>query len=102
MIQNTVKDEYRGRVMSLFTLMLVGTSPVGSFLLGTVAERAGAPVAIAIGGTGCILGAFWVVHRLRILAQREVVSPDLAMTRGDSAVPADETEQTRGETAQVS
>ena len=71
MIQTAVRDEFRGRVMSLFTLMLVGTSPVGSFLMGWMAVRLGAPNATRIAGTTCILGAIWVVHRLRVLARRE-------------------------------
>ena len=75
MIQTTVKDEYRGRVMSLFTLMLVGTSPLGAFVIGVLAERFGAPAATRISGAACILGAIWVVNRLRILAQREAQLP---------------------------
>lgn len=71
MIQTAVQDEFRGRVMSLFTIMLVGTSPVGSFLMGWMAERVGAPNATRIAGIGCILGAVWVVHRLRVLARRQ-------------------------------
>ena len=75
MIQTTVKDEYRGRVMSLFTLMLVGTSPLGAFVIGALAERMGAPAATRISGAACILGAIWVVNRLRILAKREGEGP---------------------------
>jgi MFS family permease len=71
LIQTTMKDEYRGRVMSLFTLMLVGTSPVGSFIMGSVAERIGAPSAVRIAGVICLLGAVWVIHRLRLIARRE-------------------------------
>lgn len=71
MIQTAVLDEFRGRVMSLFTLMLVGTSPVGSFLMGWMGDRLGAPNATRIAGVTCMLGALWVVHRLRVLARRE-------------------------------
>jgi MFS family permease len=72
LIQTTVKNEYRGRVMSLFTLMLVGTSPVGSFIMGTIAERFGAPNAVRIAGIVCLLGAIWVVHRLRVIQRQEI------------------------------
>lgn len=71
LIQTTLKDEYRGRVMSLFTLMLVGTFPVGSFIMGTVGERFGAPNAVRIAGIICLLGAIWVIHRLRVIRLRE-------------------------------
>jgi MFS family permease len=71
LIQTTLKDEYRGRVMSLFTLMLVGTFPVGSFIMGSVGERFGAPNAVRIAGVICLLGAIWVIHRLRVIRRRE-------------------------------
>jgi MFS family permease len=71
MIQTAVRDEYRGRIMSLFTFMLVGTSPAGSFLMGWMADHLGAPNATRVAGVGCILGAVWVVYRLRVLARRE-------------------------------
>jgi MFS family permease len=71
LIQTTVRNEYRGRVMSLFTLMLVGTSPLGSFIMGTIAERFGAPNAVRIAGIICLLGAIWVIYRLRVIQRRE-------------------------------
>jgi MFS family permease len=71
LLQITVLDEYRGRVMSLFTLMLVGTAPVGAFLMGTIAERMGARLATGISGGVCLLGALWVAHRTRAIARRE-------------------------------
>jgi MFS family permease len=48
LIQLTVEDRYRGRVMSLYTLFFVGTSPFGSLLAGAVAQRFGAPVATSL------------------------------------------------------
>jgi hypothetical protein len=57
--------------MSLYTLMFVGTAPLGSFVLGSVAQHFGAPWATRISGTLCILGALWVFHRLRVLARTE-------------------------------
>jgi predicted MFS family arabinose efflux permease len=71
LLQITTLDEYRGRVMSLYTLMLVGTAPLGSFLMGVVAERAGARVATGISGAACLIGAGWLALRLRAAARRE-------------------------------
>lgn len=71
LVQITVLDEFRGRVMSLFTLMLVGTAPIGSFVMGTVADRLGAPAATRLAGVACILGALWLMNRLRAAARRE-------------------------------
>ena len=71
LIQLTVKEEFRGRVMSLYTLMFIGTAPVGSFLLGAIAEHFGTPTATLASGLACAVGATWVFLRLRTLAQRE-------------------------------
>ena len=71
LIQLTVAEEFRGRVMSLYTLMFVGTAPAGSFVLGAVAERFGAPVATMVSGVVCAIGATWVFFRLRTLARQE-------------------------------
>jgi MFS-type transporter involved in bile tolerance (Atg22 family) len=62
----------RGRVMSLFTMMLVGMAPFGSLLAGWLADRFGAPVVVAGGGIGCAIAAlvfFRQLPRLRAAAQ---------------------------------
>ena len=85
LIQLTVEEEFRGRVMSLYTLMFVGTAPFGSFVLGAVAERFGAPAATTISGLTCAAGATWVFFRLRTLARREAAA---AKAAAGSAGPA--------------
>ena len=71
LVQSAVDPAYRGRVMSLYTLMFIGTAPLGSFLLGSVAQHFGAPWATRISGGLCVLGALWVFQRLRVLARPE-------------------------------
>jgi MFS family permease len=62
-IQSVVPDELRGRVMSVYTTVFVGTSPIGGLLLGALASNAGAPAAIAWGGgvsaVAAVLGFVW-------------------------------------------
>ena len=41
LLQLSVPDELRGRVMSFFSLMLMGFSPMGGMLAGTIAELSG-------------------------------------------------------------
>lgn len=48
-IQHVVEDRIRGRVMSLYTLMFLGMTPIGSFLVGLLAHILGAQEAIRIG-----------------------------------------------------
>ena len=45
MVQSRVPDELRGRVMALYSLMLMGGGPIGSLSVGLLAERASEPVA---------------------------------------------------------
>ena len=82
LVQLTVEESFRGRIMSLYTLMFVGTAPAGSFVLGAVAERFGAPVATMISGLTCAAGATWVFFRLRTLARREAPVPPSAAAPG--------------------
>jgi MFS family permease len=49
-------DAYRGRVMSLFTLLIGGTSPIGSLLLGGIAQAAGVQTGVIVFGARLILG----------------------------------------------
>jgi len=56
LIQAMVPDQLRGRVMSLYSMMFLGMSPLGSLLAGAVADRIGAPITVAIGGFASCLG----------------------------------------------
>ena len=71
LIQLTVDDRYRGRVMSLYTLFFVGTSPFGALIAGAIAQRFGAPVATTACALILLAGALWVSARLRAVAARE-------------------------------
>lgn len=54
-VQITVPDELRGRLMSLYAMVFVGMTPIGSFLVGAIAERAGvASACVAGGGAGVV------------------------------------------------
>ena len=74
LIQLTVEDRYRGRVMSLYTLFFVGTAPFGALLAGFIAQQAGAPVATTVCAVVLLGGALWVSVRLRAIAAREAAA----------------------------
>ena len=77
LIQITTEDRYRGRVMSLYTLMFVGTAPIGALVSGSIAQRFGAPVATSVSALVLLGGALWMMRRLRVLAAREAAAPTL-------------------------
>jgi MFS family permease len=56
-LQTVVDDDKRGRVMSFYTMSLVGMTPLGSLLAGILADHVGAPTALILGGPFCLLGA---------------------------------------------
>jgi MFS family permease len=50
MIQVTVPDTLRGRIMSLYAFVFAGVTPIGSFFVGSIAQVFGVPAAFAAGG----------------------------------------------------
>jgi MFS family permease len=47
----------RGRVMSLYFLVLMGSTPIGSLMVGWITEHWGAPAALIISGSVCVLAS---------------------------------------------
>ncbi|HVW83487.1 MAG TPA: MFS transporter [Bryobacteraceae bacterium] len=64
LIQSMVPDHYRGRVMSAYSMMLIGMSPVGAMAAGFEAEHIGAPLTIGIGAAVCLISAILFATRL--------------------------------------
>jgi MFS family permease len=66
-LQLVVPDRMRGRIMSLYGFVLAGVTPLGSLLVGTIAEWFGTSMAYALGGglgLLCVLGLGLVWHRV--------------------------------------
>ena len=84
-LQSLADDKMRGRVMSLFSMMLVGMAPFGSLIAGWSADRIGAPRVSAIGGFFCALAG--VVFARQLPKLRKVAIPIL-VARGIIADPA--------------
>ena len=78
-IQTITPDHLRGRVMSLYAQALIGVGPVGALQAGALADRFGAPWAMAIGAV--IAGA--VILGIR-LVRPEVFSTAISRARDDS------------------
>jgi MFS family permease len=75
-LQTLADNEMRGRVMSLFSMMLVGMAPFGSLLAGWAADQVGAPLVVAIGGGFCAVAGIIFAQQLPRL--REAAKPILA------------------------
>jgi MFS family permease len=55
-LQLATPDHLRGRVMALYMLLFAGSTPIGGFLTGFMAEHLGVSTAIGINAGVCLLG----------------------------------------------
>ena len=63
LLQKLVKDEMRGRVMSMFMLSFIGAMPIGNLIAGAASHRFGVQHTLAVGGL--IIAVFVSVLTLR-------------------------------------
>ena len=73
-VQTIVDDDKRGRVMSFYTIALLGSAPIGSLLSGSLAARIGVPATFVASGVACALAALWFWRQLPAI--RIAVRPD--------------------------
>ncbi|UUO06137.1 MFS transporter [Blastopirellula sp. J2-11] len=85
LLQTIVDEDKRGRVMSLYTMAIMGTAPIGSLIAGAIASRYGTSAAILISGVCCLAGGIgfaFMLPRLRKhvtpIFRRKGVLPALA------------------------
>lgn len=55
-LQLAAPDHLRGRVMSLYMLLFAGSTPIGGYLTGRMAERLGVPETVTIEAALCLAG----------------------------------------------
>jgi MFS family permease len=72
-LQTIAADDKRGRVMSFYTLSILGMNPIGSLLAGGVAARIGVPETMIGAGAICLAGAVWFYWKLPEI--RRVIRP---------------------------
>ena len=92
-VQMGVSGQYRGRVMALYVLVFLGSTPIGASLAGWWAERFGVPSSIWGAGLVCLAaGVVALVWQLRMSGQRLAVTvrprPRLTLIRSDDLEPA--------------
>jgi MFS family permease len=84
-VQLAVPDELRGRVISVYTTVFVGSTPVGGLLMGAIASSWSVDASLAIAGVGCVatglLSLVWL-RRIKGAAMFRAVSPAQAASAG--------------------
>ncbi|MFT8315884.1 MAG: MFS transporter [Clostridium sp.] len=64
-IQINSSDEYRGRAVSVYSLVLVGSTPIGNLFAGTIGEHLGANASFLFCGLVTLILMFFVVFKLK-------------------------------------
>jgi predicted MFS family arabinose efflux permease len=64
LLQTSVPDHLRGRIMGFYSFVFVGMAPFGAFLIGLAAEHFGAPVAVGGGGVIVALSVLFTAWRV--------------------------------------
>ena len=64
-IQTTTDDIYRGRVMAIFSTLLIGSTPIGSILAGWVSNEFGPRWALGVAGLGGLIATVIALVWLR-------------------------------------
>lgn len=70
LVQMGIPNELRGRVMSFYSLVFVGSMPFGSLYAGTVANFAGAPLTVFVGVLISCLTLLFIFSKLTLVSMQ--------------------------------
>ena len=91
-LQLTSEPTMRGRVMSLYSVVFLGSTPIGAPIAGWIGQHLGPRVGLLAGGMVALLGSLitlWVVHRTRARdVPREVTGAVVPVPVGELAAGA--------------
>lgn len=83
-LQARVADHVRGRVLSVYSMIFIGTGPVGGLLTAALAGAGGAPLSLFIGGILCLI--ITAGSAPLFLRQVRLAAPATETTRADRRV----------------
>jgi MFS family permease len=66
----------RGRVMALWSVAFLGSTPIGGPVVGLVAQHAGPRWGLGLGALACVVAALLGLSVVRRVRNREIVQPD--------------------------
>ena len=80
-LQLEAEPHMRGRVMALWSVAFLGSTPIGGPIAGAVSQHLGARVGLLMGAVTCVvaglLGLLVIRRQRRVTPEAEPVSPDL-------------------------
>ena len=75
-LQLEARHEMRGRVMALYALVFLGSTPIGGPIIGWISQQWGARAGLFVGGAASLLAAgaaAWSVRRQRLRSEPDVL-----------------------------
>ena len=69
-LQLTSRPEMRGRVMAIYMLFFLGSTPIGGPIVGWIGQEWSARWSLAVGGVACLVAALWTVPAVSTRWQR--------------------------------
>jgi MFS family permease len=69
LLQHSVEDDKKGRVLSLYSMSFMGFTPIGSLLLGSLSAQIGVPLTLSISGVICLVSALLFSRKLPFIYQ---------------------------------
>jgi MFS family permease len=79
LLQSLVPDEMRGRVLSFYAMSFLGMGPLGSLVLGAVADLVGVRSVMIIAGTSCLSAG--LIFAMQMGRWRPAVRAQLAASK---------------------
>ena len=74
LLQLNSEPRFRGRVMALYVIVFIGSTPIGGPVVGWVAQQFGARTGLALGGVAALVASlviFWFQQRWKVGADTE-------------------------------
>ena len=91
-LQLATDPQMRGRVMALWSVAFLGSTPIGGPAIGWVTEHAGARVGLGVGAVSCFVAAGLGALAIRRLRSRAEARNEEAEPTAVTALPGDDTD----------
>jgi MFS family permease len=82
-LQLNTEPQMRGRVMALWAVAFMGSTPIGGPVIGWITSSAGARVGLGVGAASCFVACLIGWFALRHLHRETVLPVDLALAPSD-------------------
>jgi len=74
-LQTISEDNFRGRVMSFYTMAFMGTAPFGSLMAGSMASTIGVANTLLISGIICVIGSLIYGKNIQLNVYKYYIKP---------------------------